>query len=188
MGPSSGESRINPHLVMLSNDQMPFFRRHRAAHNLWHAMAHDRALLEALGRRIKELRIRRELTQQQLGERASLAPKYVSELERGLRNPSLTTLHRLCTAGLGASMAVLLFGLEEAGPSSDSPRRQPRRVLEADAPYLLELEALLGHRQPPQREQLLGLFRRITEVLDVEARPLEPRPRRVRRKRPGQSD
>ncbi len=151
-------------------------------------MAHDRALLEALGRRIKELRIRRGLTQQQLGERASLAPKYVSELERGLRNPSLTTLHRLCSTGLGASLAVLLFGIEEDGQRSDSRGRQPRRVLEDDAPYLLQLEALLGHRQPPQRAQLLGLFRRIAEVLDVEAGPAALQPRRVRRKRPGPSD
>jgi len=51
-----------------------------------------------LGCVIKQLRIQRGLTQEHLAEKASLHRTYLSDIERGARNPSLETLVRLATA------------------------------------------------------------------------------------------
>lgn len=46
---------------------------------------------ELLGRRVKELRKRKALTQEQLAERAGLDVKFVGSIERGTENPSIQT-------------------------------------------------------------------------------------------------
>lgn len=45
---------------------------------------------ENIGRRIREARTRRGMTQEQLAERTDITIVYLSELERGLKLPSLT--------------------------------------------------------------------------------------------------
>jgi transcriptional regulator with XRE-family HTH domain len=51
-----------------------------------------------LGRRLRALRKLRQLTQEELGERARLSGKFVGEIERGVGNPSLEVLARLAGA------------------------------------------------------------------------------------------
>ena len=48
-----------------------------------------------LGIVIKELRTHRKLSQARLATHCHLSEKYISQLERGLRRPSLTTLLKL---------------------------------------------------------------------------------------------
>jgi transcriptional regulator with XRE-family HTH domain len=55
-------------------------------------------LRPALGRRVRALREKLGLSQEQLAERAQLHWTYVSEIERGRRNPSLNILGRLARA------------------------------------------------------------------------------------------
>jgi transcriptional regulator with XRE-family HTH domain len=55
-------------------------------------------LRAALGHRVRELRERLRLSQEQLAERADLHWTYVSGVERGRRNPGLNTLARLAKA------------------------------------------------------------------------------------------
>ena len=64
-------------------------------------------LLQRFGARVRELRLERSLTQQQLAERCRLSVNYISEMERGLRNLSLRTLRRLAHAGLETSLSQL---------------------------------------------------------------------------------
>jgi len=45
---------------------------------------------ENIGRRIREARTKRGMTQEQLAERTDITIVYLSELERGLKLPSLT--------------------------------------------------------------------------------------------------
>ena len=45
---------------------------------------------ENIGRRIREARTKRGMTQEQLAERTDITSVYLSELERGLKLPSLT--------------------------------------------------------------------------------------------------
>ena len=50
---------------------------------------------QLLGARIKELRKRRGLTQDQLAERVDLAPRYISLIEVGRSSPSLETMENI---------------------------------------------------------------------------------------------
>ncbi len=52
----------------------------------------------ALGRRIRELRLAKEWSQERLAEHARLDRSYVAGIEVGARNPSLKALDQLATA------------------------------------------------------------------------------------------
>ena len=45
-----------------------------------------------IGNKIKELRIERNLTQEELANRAELSKGFISQLERNLTSPSIATL------------------------------------------------------------------------------------------------
>jgi transcriptional regulator with XRE-family HTH domain len=55
-------------------------------------------LRKAFGQRVRTLREARDLTQEALAERGEFHWTYVSEIERGLRGPSLDVIGRLATA------------------------------------------------------------------------------------------
>lgn len=63
----------------------------------------------ALGQRIRDLRRKRGLTQEQLAELADLSTPYVSHLERGTKKASLAVLVRLAES-LGVTVDRLLSG------------------------------------------------------------------------------
>lgn len=48
-----------------------------------------------IGTRIKEIRNKKGLTQEQLSEKMEINPKYLSSIERGNENPTLNTLIKL---------------------------------------------------------------------------------------------
>ena len=50
------------------------------------------------GKRIRELRLKRKLSQEKLAELADLHRNYVGVLERGLQNPSLLIIVKLARA------------------------------------------------------------------------------------------
>lgn len=60
----------------------------------------------ALGAAVVQLRGRAELTQEALAERSGLHLTHVGGIERGVRNPSYSTLVRLAR-GLGVSLGAL---------------------------------------------------------------------------------
>lgn len=51
-----------------------------------------------MAKRLKLIRKRQGITQEELGFRAGIHPKYVSEIECGARNPSLYILLKLASA------------------------------------------------------------------------------------------
>ena len=53
---------------------------------------------ENIGRRIKEARAKRGLTQEQLAEKTDITIVYLSELERGVKLPSLTVFVNIAEA------------------------------------------------------------------------------------------
>lgn len=59
-----------------------------------------------LGRRIRFLRDAKQLSQEELAHRAAIHVTYLSGLENGKRNPSLTVLERLSSA-LGITIREL---------------------------------------------------------------------------------
>lgn len=61
-----------------------------------------------IGRAIRFCRQQKGLTQPQLAERAALSTSYLSVLETGKRDPSLSSLQSIAR-GLGVPLTVLLF-------------------------------------------------------------------------------
>lgn len=60
--------------------------------------ASEAKLLETFGRSLRSNRKQRKLSQDDLAEAAKLSRNYVSDIERGVRNPSLLALVRLSRA------------------------------------------------------------------------------------------
>ena len=59
------------------------------------------------GRNLRAQRLKCQFTQEQLAEKADLDRTYISGLERGVRNPTITIVARLATA-LNVSLTALL--------------------------------------------------------------------------------
>jgi len=53
--------------------------------------------LDKLGNRIRTERLRRELTLDQLSRKAGLSKSFLSQIERGLTQPSITSLNKIAT-------------------------------------------------------------------------------------------
>lgn len=77
-----------------------------------------------IGQRVRQFRYHRRLTQAALAERAGLNQGFISEIERGNRNPSHATLEALAAA-LRVSPAMLVGG----GAEHDAPQIEETREL-----------------------------------------------------------
>ena len=75
-----------------------------------------------LGANVRDLRVRRKLTQEALGERAGLSYKFIGEVERGLSNPSVQSLMAIANA-LDADVADLFARGTRASKSYDPSGR-----------------------------------------------------------------
>jgi transcriptional regulator with XRE-family HTH domain len=73
--------------------------------------------LLALGRRLRQMRRARELSQEALAAAAGVHPKHLSEIERANKDPRATTVVRLADA-LGVPVAELY----EDGPADSVTR------------------------------------------------------------------
>ena len=71
-------------------------------------------VLTSFGNALRRARAGAGLTQEALAEASGLDRTYVSGAERGIRNPSLATLARLCD-GLGISLSDLLAEVHKPG-------------------------------------------------------------------------
>lgn len=58
----------------------------------------DARICRIFGARLREARRRQKLTQSDVAERAAVSLMYVSQIERGLRNPTLAVVVRLARA------------------------------------------------------------------------------------------
>ena len=67
----------------------------------------------AVGMRIKIVRQRSGLTQDQLAEQVGLSPKYISGIERGVENPTMDILIRLAKMLGVEPYDLFLFGESE---------------------------------------------------------------------------
>jgi transcriptional regulator with XRE-family HTH domain len=81
---------------------------------------------ERLGRTVKELRIRRGLSQELLGIRAGLHRNYVGAIERGEINPTFKVLMKL-SRGLDFELSEIMLLWEERS-SDPPPARRTRRA------------------------------------------------------------
>ena len=80
-------------------------------------MAAVRPEAETFGRVLREVRLKRGLSQQALAERCGSNIPYISELERGLKAPTLTMILRLA-GGLECKVRDLMRVFDTAPPDS----------------------------------------------------------------------
>jgi transcriptional regulator with XRE-family HTH domain len=71
----------------------------------------DDRLLKAFGERVRELRNKRGLSQEEFAAQCRLDRTYISGIERGRRNPSLRNIKRIASE-LGVTMSQLFKGLK----------------------------------------------------------------------------
>ena len=76
-----------------------------------------------VGRNFARLRLAKGFTQERFAEVSGVTQQYVSDLERGLRNPTVVTLYHLASA-LGVSHVELVMPDDEALRKSAKPPKR----------------------------------------------------------------
>lgn len=66
-----------------------------------------------VGRNVRRIRTERGMTQEQFAERSGFSQQYISDLERGRRNPTIVSLYELAVA-LDTTPVALLVSEESA--------------------------------------------------------------------------
>lgn len=78
---------------------------------------------KAFGRVIKRLRNEKKLSQEEFGDLVDLHRTYISQLERGLKSPSLNTIEKLC-AILDSSLSALFAEVEKECVNEKKPKQK----------------------------------------------------------------
>ena len=87
-----------------------------------------RQQLQALGRRINELRKEKKLTQGELAEQSDLTTNYIGKIERGEAQPTLEALLSIAEA-LKANPSTLFAHLDQS-PTKDEAKKKIRELLD----------------------------------------------------------
>jgi transcriptional regulator with XRE-family HTH domain len=90
---------------------------------------------EVLGQRLRALRLDQRETLAETAGRAGISPQYLSEIERGRKEPSSEMIAALAGA-LGTTLTVLTEQV-----AGDLRRQQATRVSRASGPVMLSLAA-----------------------------------------------
>lgn len=120
--------------------------------------------MEALGAFIRSQRAIAGLSLRDLSERAEVSNAYLSQVERGLHEPSIRVLHAIGVAldvpfDLLLAQADLLEGLTSARDGPDSEDSATRRDGDTEAAILAD-QTLSG----PQKFALLSIYRSFRDV------------------------
>ena len=84
-------------------------------------------ILKVFGKRVRTLRRAKDMTQEQLAERAGLSLQSVGEIERGRGNPTLVNIERL-SAALDENLTAL-FDLGEVGLTKEQAQKELLELL-----------------------------------------------------------
>lgn len=119
-----------------------------------------RRQLEALGELIRKQRQQAELTLRDLAERANVSNPYLSQIERGLHEPSVRVLKAIAGAlNLSAESLLVQAGVLEGTDPADPPKKATvEEAVNADA-----------RLSPDQRAALMSVYRSFVE--DEPAKP-----------------
>jgi transcriptional regulator with XRE-family HTH domain len=109
-----------------------------------------KAQLAALGALLRAQRLSAELSLRELAERTNVSNAYLSELERGLHEPSLRVLRAIASA-LGTSLASTL---SSAGVLGNEEDERAAGLRDTEAAILRDPKL-----SEPQRTALLSVYR-----------------------------
>ncbi|MCD7731131.1 MAG: helix-turn-helix transcriptional regulator [Oscillospiraceae bacterium] len=106
-----------------------------------------------VGTRIRDYRIERKMSQENLALTSGIHPDFLGRLERGERCPSIDTLYKICM-GLKISITQLLDFEADIHPSSEEARHRIDAALseltEDEAVQVAEIvEKIVRMHKPP---------------------------------------
>ncbi len=81
---------------------------------------------QLVGRNVRKARLTQGLTQEELSYRSGFSQQYLSDLERGLRNPTIITLYELAKA-LGTDHVRLVSPDEKTPRELQLKKRSARK-------------------------------------------------------------
>jgi transcriptional regulator with XRE-family HTH domain len=110
-----------------------------------------KAWLEALGALIRSQRLAASLSLRDLAELTNVSNAYLSQIERGLHEPSISVLRAIAQA-LGVPLAALLAGAGVLEAEAEAAR--PAVGADTEAAILADPEL-----SEPQRVALLSIYR-----------------------------
>jgi transcriptional regulator with XRE-family HTH domain len=106
--------------------------------------------LEEIGRKLKAFRLANGMTLKQLALKAGCTDAYLSQLERGRANPSITTLKKIAQA---LQVKVVDFFLESEGEENDVVLNEKERVninfKQGDAKIQMLVRSIQSKRMQP---------------------------------------
>ncbi len=140
---------------------------------------HDSSLTQdTVGALVRMHRVARGLTQQALARLCQLSPIYISQIEQGVRIPSVTACRALAAA-LGCPPRLLLLRVFRAtAPAELQDVLHAEGAMVSDTPIMQEFTPLLRIVQTlplPTRHQLLQLWQ-ASLALVQDGSSLPPRP------------
>lgn len=110
-----------------------------------------------IGRILRELRHRKDLTLKELGEAAGVSMTFLSDIEHERRTPSVPKLAAIARA-LGVSPEVLLQGEVGVAENLEQERKVLLHALDDRQDLIVLIEA--AKRLPPEAiEQVVGIIR-----------------------------
>ncbi len=133
---------------------------------------------DTIGALVRMHRVARGLTQQALARLCELSPIYISQIEQGVRIPSVTACRALAAA-LGFPPRLLVLRVFHAtAPAEIQDMLHEEGAMVSDTPIMQEFTPLLRTVQmlpPTTRHQLLQLWQ-ATLALVQDGSGLPPRP------------
>ncbi|WP_098749496.1 helix-turn-helix transcriptional regulator [Paenibacillus sp. EZ-K15] len=112
-------------------------------------------LLKMIGERIKQLRKKQGMTQEELAEKAGINASYIGTVERGERNISIETLEKIIE-GLGVSSAAMFQFHETESLDTASEKAE---ILES-------ISSLLYSRTLAESKLLFRVLKDIVDTMD----------------------
>jgi transcriptional regulator with XRE-family HTH domain len=115
----------------------------------------EKPWLDALGALIRAQRVTAGLSLRELAERTKVSNAYLSQIERGLHEPSITVLDAIAAA-LDVSLEALLARSGLLAPEDERERERGRGALVRDTEAAILSDPELSE---PQRVALLSIYR-----------------------------
>ena len=130
-----------------------------------------------LGERLRLIRKENKLTLKNLSQLANLSVPYLSDMERGVVNPSIDTLQKVAKA-YNMTVKELISGVEELGESSNTnyPAEFQSFLKEYESRYKINddwkellLKINFRGRQPTSKTEWLELYLYLKRILSLQA-------------------
>lgn len=106
------------------------------------------------GGRLRQLRTQHEISQEELALRADVTPSYVSQIERGIRNPTVLMIELLCEA-MGCSVIDFFCGT-------------PGEFAASDNAFFSQINQFFQDKSTSQKRKYLQMLRYLEEFEDIQ--------------------